>query len=91
VAGTRKTEPGMAPQMRAMMREAAGRVRQHVEDNFDYVGDRFAQEARDIHEGRAEERGVYGEASPPEVKALLEDGVRVAPLPPRPLPKEQLN
>lgn len=64
-----------------MMMEALGKVRAYVEDNFDYVGDAFANEARAIHEGRSEERGIYGEATPAEVKRLAEDGVPVAPLP----------
>ena len=80
VAGARRDGPTPA-QMQSMMMEAAGKVRKHVEENFDYVGDRFAQEARDIHEGDAPERAIYGEASPPEVKALVEDGVPVAPVP----------
>jgi hypothetical protein len=96
VAGTRKSEtpsPGAAAKMRSMMMEAASQVRAHVEANFDYVGDRFAREARDIHEGVSEERGIYGEASAKEVEALLEDGVKVAPLPAAasPKPKPQLN
>jgi hypothetical protein len=45
------------------------------------AGDAFANEARAIHEGRSEERGIYGEATPAEVKRLAEDGVPVAPLP----------
>jgi hypothetical protein len=64
-----------------MMMEAMGKVRAYVEDNFDYVGDAFADEARAIHEGRSEERGIYGEATPAEVKRLADDGVPVAPLP----------
>ena len=62
-----------------------------LEDNFDYVGDTFAKEARAIHEGQSEERGIYGEASPKEVKALVEDGVKIAPLPPKPPTKEEIN
>jgi hypothetical protein len=77
--------------MRAMMMEAMGRVRRHVVDNFDYVGNGFAAEARSIHEGKAEERGIYGEASPGEVKALVADGVPVAPLPPEPPKKTEVN
>jgi hypothetical protein len=73
--------------MQAMMMEAMGKVRRHVEDNFDYVGDKFATEARSIHEGKSEERGIYGEATTGEVKALVADGVPVAPLPP-PAPKK---
>ena len=84
VAGTKKGRPDVAPQMRSMMMEAMGKVRAHVEQNFDYVGDAFAREARDIHEGKSEERGIYGEATPKDVKKLVEDGVPVAPLPPKP-------
>ena len=79
------------PQMRSMMMEAMRRVRSHVTDNFDYVGDRFAAEARAIHEGASEDRGIYGEASPKEVRALIEDGVQVAPLPPEPPKTTELN
>ena len=89
VAGTKaKGRPDVAPQMRSMMMEAMGKVRAHVEAEFDYVGDAFAREARDIHEGKSEERGIYGEATPTEVKKLVEDGVPVAPLPPKP---EEVN
>ena len=92
VAGTKKgAAPDLTPEMRTMMMEVAGKVRKHVEANFDYVGDRFAKEARDVHEGIAEERGIYGEATPREVKALVEDGVPIAPLPPAPKPKRELN
>ena len=93
VAGT-KAQTGVVdhpPEMRQMMMEAMGRVRQHVEANFDYVGDTFAREARAIHEGRSEDRGIYGEATPTEVKSLVEDGVQVAPLPPAPPKKSQVN
>jgi hypothetical protein len=76
---------------RQMMMEAMARVRAHVEDTFDYVGDRFAREARAIHEGKSEERGIYGEATPAEVKGLVEDGVPVAPLPPEPAKKTEVN
>lgn len=91
VAGTKRTTPDLPPQMRTMVMEAMSKVRAHVEENFDYVGDGFAAEARAIHEGRSEERGIYGEASPSEVKKLVEDGVPVAPLPPAPLKKTDVN
>jgi hypothetical protein len=74
-----------------MMMEVMGQVRRHVEDNFDYVGDGFAREARRIHEGKADERGIYGEASPGEVRALVADGVPVSPLPPAPPKKTEVN
>ncbi len=92
VAGTKKRGEVVAGQpMRAMMMEALGRARAHVEENFDYMGDKFADEARAIHEGRSEERGIYGEATPKEVRALVEDGVQVAPLPGAPLKKTEVN
>jgi hypothetical protein len=92
VAGTKRTaREAPAANMQAMMMEAAGRIRRHVEENFDDVGDSFAAEARAIHEGRAEDRGIYGQATPKEVRELVEDGVPVAPLPPEPLKKEELN
>jgi len=93
VAGTKaqKSAPAVDPKMREMMMTAMGEVRRQVEENFDYVGDRFAKEARDIHEGKSEERGIYGEASPKEVKALVEDGVKIAPLPPAAPKKTEVN
>ena len=92
VAGTKASaRPEPTPQMRQMMMQAMGEVRRHVEDNFDYVGDRFAAEARAIHEGKAEARGVYGEASPAQVRELARDGVPVAPLPPKPPEKTEIN
>ena len=92
VSGTkRRGEPEMTPEVRSMVMEAMGKVRQHVEDNFDYVGDAFADEARAIHEGKAEERGIYGEATPKQVKALVEDGVKVAAMPAPPPKKTDVN
>ena len=93
VSGTKaqKSAPAVDPKMREMMMTAMGEVRRQVEENFDYVGDRFAKEARDIHEGKSEERGIYGEASAKEVKALVEDGVRIAPLPPAAPKKTEVN
>lgn len=92
VAGTTKRGADENPlAARAMMMEAMSRVRAHVETHFDYVGDRFASEARAIHEGKSEERGIYGEASSAEVKALVADGVPVAPLPPEPPKKTEVN
>ncbi|NDV88686.1 DUF1178 family protein [Aurantimonas aggregata] len=47
----------------------------------DYVGPRFAEEARRIHYGESEARQIYGEASPSEVKGLSEEGIAALPLP----------
>lgn len=56
-------------------------VREHVVSNADYVGEDFAAKARAMHEGDEEKRAIYGEASPDEVRALLEDEIEVMPLP----------
>ncbi|RCS22487.1 DUF1178 family protein [Phyllobacterium salinisoli] len=59
------------------MRELSRKVR----ENADYVGDKFAEEARKIHFGEADSRGIYGEATREEVTTLVEDGVAIMPLP----------
>jgi hypothetical protein len=58
-----------------------------LREGAENVGDKFADEARKIHFGETEARGIYGEASPDEVKGLLDDGVEFMPLPP--LPEER--
>jgi len=69
VAGTKRRAQDQSPaQTQAMMMEAMGRIRRHVEANFDDVGDAFASEARAIHEGRSEDRGIYGQATAGEVR-----------------------
>lgn len=91
VAGTKKRAAPDPARMQTMMLQVAREVRAHVEQNFDYVGDAFAREARDIHEGRAEKREIYGEATPAEVKKLKDDGVPCAPLPSLPPAPDKLN
>ena len=56
-------------------------VRKHVEKNFEYVGNKFADEARAIHYGEKEEREIYGETSVEEAVDLIEEGVNVSPIP----------
>ena len=91
ISGTKRTQGDVSPGTHAVMMETVRKVRRHVEENFDYVGDTFAREARAIHEGKSEERSIYGEATPTEVKKLVEDGVPVAPLPPEPPKKTEVN
>ena len=68
---------------------ALDRLRRHVEKNSDYVGLKFADEARAMHEGRSPGRAIHGEARPDEAKKLIEDGVPIAPLPF--LPRQKSN
>ncbi len=91
VTGARKADPAPSAKLREMMLEAAEQVRSHVEENFDYMGDAFADEARAIHEGRSEARGIYGEATPKEIQGLEKDGVSVAPMPPAPRDRRKLS
>jgi hypothetical protein len=56
-------------------------LRRRVEENCEYVGPKFPEEARRIHYGEAEERGIYGEATREEATELKEEGVRVYRLP----------
>ncbi|MGU3494719.1 DUF1178 family protein [Xanthobacteraceae bacterium A53D] len=62
---------------RQMLRE----IRDHVTKTADYVGDGFADMARQMHEGTLEHRSIYGEATTDELKALREDEVEVFALP----------
>ena len=64
-------------QLRALMRA----MREHVIRTADNVGPSFPEEARRMHYGEAESRPIYGVASPSEARALVEEGIDVAPLP----------
>ncbi len=61
--------------------QAIAELRRKIEESSDYVGMNFASEARAIHQGEAPERPIYGEAKMDEARALIEEGVPVAPLP----------
>jgi len=64
-------------ELRAKLKE----LRDHIVKNADNVGERFPTEARKMHYGDIEHRPIYGEASPDEARALIEEGVEVSPLP----------
>lgn len=55
--------------------EALHEFKKHVEENSDYVGDTFPEEARKIHYGETEARSIYGEATPEEAEELVDEGV----------------
>ncbi len=67
--------------MAAKILEAVDGLRAEVEENCDYVGEDFADEARAIHYGDAEERGIYGEATDAEAEELEEENVDFFRLP----------
>ena len=79
VATTESTPLLMAQEreLRAKLKE----LRDHITKNADNVGERFPNEARKMHYGDIEHRPIYGEASPDEARALIDEGVEVSPLP----------
>ena len=63
------------------IREAMVEMRRHVESNADYVGPKFANEARKIHYGETRERSIYGEATDAESEALRDEGIEFGRIP----------
>jgi len=64
-----------------MLRDLVRDIHARLRESADYVGPSFAEEARRIHEGEAEERPIWGEATPDEAQELIEDGIPALPLP----------
>jgi len=88
VSGTKKSTDSSLPvtqasnpQLPAEMVEQLREIKKHVEANSENVGDRFPEEARKIHYGETEARGIYGKASIKEAANLVEEGVNVLPIP----------
>lgn len=67
-------------EQRQILREMR-KLRDKVLAKSDYVGPRFAEEARRIHTGETNARGIHGEATVDDVKSLAEDGIEVYPVP----------
>ncbi len=83
VSTGRKKEK-MALAMNAEQQAAMAQLKaltEKMRENADYVGDKFAEEARKIHFGETDPRGIYGEATPEEARSLAEDGVEFMPIP----------
>jgi len=81
---TETTSPASTPLLMAQERELRAKIkelRDHIVKNADNVGEKFPNEARKMHYGEIEHRPIYGEASPNEAKALIEEGVEVMPIP----------
>ena len=71
----------LARHMPKELRQALLQVRAEVEKNCEHVGDRFADEARKIHYGESDKRGIYGETTDEEAEALAEEGIEFGRLP----------
>ncbi len=65
----------------AALADMLRQLRRHVEENAENVGARFPEEARKIHYGETDARGIYGQASRDDVEALLDEGIEVHALP----------
>jgi len=74
----------LSPTDSQKLRQFVAGYRKFVQDNADYVGPRFPEEARKIHYGETEERHIYGESSIAEARELIEEGIEIAPVPPDP-------
>jgi hypothetical protein len=74
----RGSRPPISP---AQLRAALVELRHQVETNCDYVGERFAEEARRIHYGEVDPHGIYGEATNEESRELVEEGIQVGRVP----------
>lgn len=75
-----QSQAAMMPEV-AQARAFLRAINEHVKSKFENVGDKFASEARAMHYGDAEERGIYGNASKEDVEDLLDEGIEILPLP----------
>jgi hypothetical protein len=75
----RSSDKAVPPEVVAA--KVAAEVRAHIEKTHDYVGDRFAEEARSMYYGEIAHRPVWGEVTPDVAQELLEEGVPAMPLP----------
>jgi hypothetical protein len=78
LARSREAKPPLSP---AQMKAALIALRRQVETHCDYVGERFAEEARRIHNGEAEPHGIYGEATEAESRDLADEGIDFGRIP----------
>ena len=81
VAASRREESVALTRPASPAEQAMAELRRQVEENSEYVGNRFVTEARAMHDGDIPQRSIYGEARLDEARKLAEDGVPVAPLP----------
>ena len=80
-SSTRDNAAGKEVNQAALAMAALRQMRKVVEENCDYVGPKFAEEARKIHYGEVPQHGIYGEATPEESRELHEEGGEIAQIP----------
>ena len=74
-------EAAQRTEMQRQILDMMRKVRAEVETKAEYVGPKFAEEARKIHHKETDARGIWGEATLAEAKELVEDGIDCLPLP----------
>lgn len=80
--GESGTSVAVSPPPEALqLKQALRELRDQVEKNCDYVGEQFAEEARKIHYGEADARGIYGESTEKESAELADEGIEVSRIP----------
>lgn len=77
------TSTGLSPESLSMLRE----LKKRIVDDAEYVGPKFAEEARRIHYEETEKKGVWGEASLEDARDLIDEGIEILPIPV--LPEDQ--
>jgi hypothetical protein len=85
----RPSEKSGASDPEKVFGKLAAHARQHIADNYDYVGDGFAEEARSMYYGEREHKPIWGETTAEERESLKEEGVPAAPLPPAFVPPKK--
>ena len=91
IASSRKREKTAMEKDRNLsdINSVIGKLRQHIKEKFEYVGDKFPEEARAIYYGEKEERKIYGEASLDEAKNLQSEGISLSAIPQLASPKNK--
>jgi hypothetical protein len=93
VGGGQNTEPGSAtsPEKFVKLQKMLGEVHSFIDQNFEDVGNRFSEEAINIHNGDREPSNIRGTASSEQIKEMAEQGVDAIPLPPKPIDRKKVN
>ena len=81
IAPAREATPSEQKKAAAAMYQMLVKMRDHIEKNADYVGEKFAEDARKIHYGETKARNIYGEATEEQAEELREEGVEFSRIP----------
>lgn len=80
-----------SPEKFAKLQKMLGEVHNYIDKNFEDVGNRFSEEAINIHNGDREPSNIRGTASGEQIKEMAEQGVEAVPLPPKPIDRKKVN